>query len=225
MDVAVVVMLVGLWAAILLPGLIRARRYGSPATSVSRFHGSMDLLERTSVGGGRNPGQRAASSAEGSPRSPREERSRKGPSPDAGPAEGGRGRRAAPRRASRARAPSRPPGHRAAPRTAAARRRAVLVLLSGLAAITLATAPIVGPAGWGAAAVSAVLLGGYVAGLRRLAVRRRVGRRVDDVATARADRQPEAVWSEQPPAAVGAEGAPVPARSGGARARARSGRR
>ncbi|GEM_PF-6767667 len=50
MDVAVVVALLGLWAAILLPGLVRASRQGSPSTSVSRFHGSLVLLERTSTG-------------------------------------------------------------------------------------------------------------------------------------------------------------------------------
>ncbi len=51
MDVAVVVVLLGLWAAILLPGLVRASRQGSPSTSVSRFHGSLALLERTSCAG------------------------------------------------------------------------------------------------------------------------------------------------------------------------------
>ena len=47
MSAAVVILLAGLWVGILLPGLVRARRYSSPTASVSRFHTSMDRLERT----------------------------------------------------------------------------------------------------------------------------------------------------------------------------------
>ena len=64
MDVAVVVVLIGLWAAILLPGLVRSSRHGSPSTSVSRFHGSLARLERTS-GGGSSSSHRPAAPREG----------------------------------------------------------------------------------------------------------------------------------------------------------------
>lgn len=47
MSATVIILLIGLWAAVLMPGLIRARRETSPATSVSRFSRSMSLLERT----------------------------------------------------------------------------------------------------------------------------------------------------------------------------------
>jgi hypothetical protein len=40
-------LLIGLWVAVLMPGLIRAHRQTSPATTVSRFHESMHRLERT----------------------------------------------------------------------------------------------------------------------------------------------------------------------------------
>lgn len=50
MSATVIILLISLWAAVLLPGLVRARRETSPATSVSRFNRSMDLLERTRLG-------------------------------------------------------------------------------------------------------------------------------------------------------------------------------
>lgn len=65
MDVAVVVALLGLWAAILLPGLVRARHQGSPSASVSRFHGNLALLERTSC-----PGSARGTDERGAPSGP-----------------------------------------------------------------------------------------------------------------------------------------------------------
>lgn len=47
MSVVIILLLLGLWAALLLPGLLRARRHTSPTSSVTRFHHSMDLLGRT----------------------------------------------------------------------------------------------------------------------------------------------------------------------------------
>jgi len=47
MGSLVVVLLLGLWASILLPGLVRARREATPITSVSTFERCMSMLAPT----------------------------------------------------------------------------------------------------------------------------------------------------------------------------------
>lgn len=187
MDVAVVVILVSLWAAILLPGLVRARRYGSPASSVSRFNGSMDLLERTSVG--KTKTTRVAP-ANGRPAVPSPEAPATWASNPTPHDRHGR------RRLSGA----------ARPGTVTARRRVVLLALAGLFAAALVSVPFLGSAGWVLAGVVAALLAGYVATLRRIAVRRQLARRVGNLESARVLRRPGSAGPhpDQPAAAVGA---------------------
>lgn len=50
MNLLVVVLLGGLWAALLLPGALRSRSDRSPLDSVDRFERSMVLLARTAPG-------------------------------------------------------------------------------------------------------------------------------------------------------------------------------
>ena len=47
MNLVVVGLLIGLWAWVLLPGLLRERRNASPLETVSRFERSMDTLAQT----------------------------------------------------------------------------------------------------------------------------------------------------------------------------------
>lgn len=47
MNLVVVGLLIGLWAWVLLPGLLRDRRNASPVETVSRFERSMDTLAQT----------------------------------------------------------------------------------------------------------------------------------------------------------------------------------
>jgi hypothetical protein len=52
MNLLVVVLLGGLWASILLPGALRARRHSSPVSSVDRFERSMGILAPDRLGSG-----------------------------------------------------------------------------------------------------------------------------------------------------------------------------
>ncbi len=84
----------------------------------------------------------------------------------------------------------------------------VLAALSGLLAVALVSIPLLGTPAWVLSGVAAALLAGYIAGLRRLAVRRRLDRRVEDLQSARATRGGD----DMPPggpqaAAVGADSA------------------
>lgn len=61
MSFVVVGLLVGLWAWVLLPGLLRERRNASPLESVNQFERSMDTLAQTGAGeqpGGNETGRR-----------------------------------------------------------------------------------------------------------------------------------------------------------------------
>lgn len=49
MNLVVVGLLIGLWAWVLLPGLLRERRNASPLETVSRFERSMDTLAQTGM--------------------------------------------------------------------------------------------------------------------------------------------------------------------------------
>jgi hypothetical protein len=49
MNLVVVGLLIGLWAWVLLPGLLRERRNSSPLDTVSRFERSMDTLAHTGM--------------------------------------------------------------------------------------------------------------------------------------------------------------------------------
>jgi hypothetical protein len=49
MNLVVVGLLIGLWAWVLLPGLLRERRSASPLDAVNRFERSMDTLAQTGV--------------------------------------------------------------------------------------------------------------------------------------------------------------------------------
>jgi hypothetical protein len=49
MNLVVVGLLIGLWAWVLLPGLLRERRNSSPLDTVSRFERSMDTLAQTGM--------------------------------------------------------------------------------------------------------------------------------------------------------------------------------
>ena len=49
MNLVVVGLLIGLWAWVLLPGLLRERRNSSPLETVSRFERSMDTLAQTGM--------------------------------------------------------------------------------------------------------------------------------------------------------------------------------
>ncbi len=49
MNLVVVGLLIGLWAWVLLPGLLRERRNASPLETVNRFERSMDTLAQTGV--------------------------------------------------------------------------------------------------------------------------------------------------------------------------------
>ena len=214
MDAAVVVILVSLWAAILLPGLVRARRHGSPASSVSRFNGSMDLLERTSRGGTvRSPARSSVPPPRASARqwlmAMISERTggrltaQRADGRSTAQRAGGRwtAQRAGGRSASLASAPA---------STARARRRAVLTALSGLLAVALVSTPLLGAPAWVLSGVASVLLAAYIAGLRRLAMRRRLDRRVEDLQSARATRGGDDVPPRGPQAAAVGAGSAWP---------------
>lgn len=49
MNLVVVGLLIGLWAWVLLPGLLRERRNASPLDTVNRFERSMDTLAQTGM--------------------------------------------------------------------------------------------------------------------------------------------------------------------------------
>lgn len=49
MNLVVVGLLIGLWAWVLLPGLLRERRSSSPVNAVNRFERSMDTLAQTGM--------------------------------------------------------------------------------------------------------------------------------------------------------------------------------
>lgn len=50
MNLVVVGLLIGLWAWVLLPGLLRERRNASPLETVTKFERSMDTLAQTGMG-------------------------------------------------------------------------------------------------------------------------------------------------------------------------------
>lgn len=158
MDVVVIGLLVALWAAILLPGLVRARQEASPAASVSRFHRRMDLLEQTNgvpAADGPTPPDGA------SPHDRR--RVGRAPSPSA------RHAAASSRRGNAARSPG--------GLTVVERRRVVLASLLAALGFAVVVAAWLGGATWGGVVAVAVGLVGYCFQLRRVVVRERRTRR------------------------------------------------
>lgn len=188
MNGVVIGLLVALWAAILLPGLLRARHEASPAASVSRFNRSMDHLERTN--GAPAPGTSRAGRAPSPPARPLASPGARSPAPrsDAAPRAGRaatpwrmarRGLAGARRRSvSLAARPRRALGHEPSdhpsPGLSVVERRRVAVLgLLTAQAVTLAAAAFVGGVAWGGAAAVAVAFIAYCLQLRRVVLRER----------------------------------------------------
>lgn len=203
MRAAVVMLLVGLWVAVLMPGLFHARRHASPASSISRFHKNMDLLERTRRGGAQRSVHESAGFAAHD--------ARRGPEVGPGGAwasrlvsvrppswfvasgSGGPAARAAQRPRIRppapsaaraavrpARKPARKPARQASTPHAAmmARRRRVLVGLAASTMFSAVLAPLVGLVGWVLLVIALAATAGYVTLLRRLELQRRLQQRV-----------------------------------------------
>lgn len=142
MKATVTVLLIGLWFAVLMPGLVRARREVSPSASISRFNRSMDLLERT----GQPPGTETTMPAH---RPHGAGRSMTVPLPLTRLMEdlrtwfapGSTALRPAPSTGLRPRPPRRP-ARAVTRRSPAARRRMVLYVLAGMTAAGLALMPV-----------------------------------------------------------------------------------
>lgn len=203
MSATVIILLIGLWAAVLLPGLVRARRETSPATSISRFNRSMDLLERT-----RHEAPAGLATDEAIPDSGEEDlpmgrvfggraagaRHRAGRGWPAWPAGAHRVMRARARRAwGRA-----PQGRRLAPPPPAAasptgtsgdvvaRRRRVLAVLAGVTLLGALLTPLT-RLGLGLLVLGVAALGTYLALLWQLQRQRDLRRRVRQLSHAHAD--------------------------------------
>ncbi|QBI21093.1 hypothetical protein ER308_16940 [Egibacter rhizosphaerae] len=180
MNVVVIILLLALWAVVLLPGLVRARRAGSPASSVSRFHRDLDRLERTgkaageaaSVGRAPSPSARPAPSTAGRVSWLRAARR----DPDAGerhanPA--GRVRAMAAFRRRRRGASTAHHRRGLGALTVTERRRVTLMGLLTALALTLVSGLWLGGPAWGGTAAVGLALVAYCALLRRVTARER----------------------------------------------------
>lgn len=150
MSVMVVVLLLGLWALILLPGAWRDRRYASPLKAVDAFEQSMSRLSTPGSAPGGHVVVLGGSPRPGAPGQP-------APRPAARPV--------APRpgAASRTRQPS--------PRTLQ-RRRQVLAVLAAATAVTGLAGLLAGGVAWVAFLAAYAALFGYLALLAQLRARR-----------------------------------------------------